>query len=71
MVFSSSIFLLYFLPIFLVVYFLVDTKYKNHVALLASLVFYGFGSPKFLVTLLVAIIIDFFIVREIDRSEAH
>ena len=70
MVFSSSIFLLYFLPIFLVVYFLVDTKYKNHVALLASLVFYGFGSPKFLVTLLVAIIIDFFIVREIDRSEA-
>ena len=70
MVFSSSIFLLYFLPIFLVVYFLVDTKYKNRVALLASLVFYGFGSPKFLVTLLVAIIIDFFIVREIDRSEA-
>ena len=70
MVFSSSIFLLYFLPIFLVAYFLVDTKYKNHVALLASLVFYGFGSPKFLVTLLVAIIIDFFIVREIDRSEA-
>lgn len=69
MVFSSSIFLLYFLPIFFLVYFLVDTKYKNYVALLASLVFYGFGSPKFLLVLLAAIIVDFFIVNEIAKSE--
>lgn len=54
----------------MIVYFLTGKKYRNYVALLASIVFYGFGSPKFLVTLLAAIIIDFFIVREIDRSEA-
>jgi len=69
MVFSSSIFLFWFLPIFLGVYFLVDRRYKNAVALLASLVFYGFGSPKFLFVLLLSIFIDFFLVRQIDKSE--
>lgn len=69
MVFSSSIFLFWFLPIFLGVYFLVDRRYKNAVALLASLVFYGFGSPKFLLVLLLSIFIDFFLVRQIDKSD--
>ena len=69
MVFSSSIFLFYFLPVFLVVYFLVDRKYKNGVALLASLIFYGFGSPRFLLVLLLSIVIDFFLVRQISRSD--
>ena len=68
MVFSSSIFLFYFLPIFLVVYFLVGKKLKNGVALLASLVFYGFGSPRFLLLLLLSILIDYFLVREIPKS---
>ena len=69
MVFSSSIFLFWFLPIFLGVYFLVDRRYKNAVALLASLVFYGFGSPKFLLVLLLSIFIDFLLVRQIDKSD--
>ena len=69
MVFSSSIFLFWFLPIFLGVYFLVDKRYKNAIALLASLVFYGFGSPKFLLVLLLSIFIDFFLVRQIDKSD--
>ena len=69
MVFSSSIFLFWFLPIFLGVYFLVDRRYKNAVALLASLVFYGFGSPKFLLVLLLSITIDFFLVRQIYKSD--
>ena len=69
MVFSSSIFLFWFLPIFLAVYFLVDRRYKNPVALLASLIFYGFGSPKFLFVLLLSITIDFFFVRQIDKSQ--
>ena len=33
MVFSSSLFLLYFLPLFLLVYYLADTRYKNAVIL--------------------------------------
>ena len=70
MVFSSSIFLFYFLPVFLVVYFLVGRKFKNGVALLASLLFYGFGSPKFLLVLLASIVIDYFLVRQLSKSEA-
>ena len=69
MVFSSSIFLFYFLPVFLVVYFLADRKYKNGVALLFSLLFYGFGSPRFLLILLSSIVVDFFLVRQINRNE--
>ena len=68
MVFSSSIFLFWFLPIFLGVYFLVDRRYKNAIALLASLLFYGFGSPRFLLVLLFSILIDFFLVRQVDKS---
>ena len=69
MVFSSSIFLFWFLPIFLAVYYLVDRRYKNAVALLASLLFYGFGSPRFLLVLLASIIIDFFLVRQIEHGK--
>ena len=69
MVFSSSIFLFWFLPVFLAVYFIVPRRLKNPVALLASLVFYGFGSPKFLLVLLLSITIDFFLVRQIDKSD--
>ncbi len=68
MVFSSSLFLFWFLPIFLGVYFLVDRRYKNAIALLASLLFYGFGSPRFLLVLLFSILIDFFLVRQVDKS---
>ncbi len=48
MVFSSIPFLYYFLPAVLLVYFLVPKKAKNAVLLLASLFFYGYGEPRFL-----------------------
>lgn len=63
MVFSSTIFLLYFLPIFLVVYYLADKKYKNYVALAASIFFYAWGAPKFIFVVLGSVIADFYIVR--------
>lgn len=63
MVFSSSIFLLYFFPIFLVLYYLADKKYKNPIALIASLVFYSWGAPSFIFVVLASIFIDFYIVR--------
>ena len=71
MVFSSSIFLFYFLPVFLAVYFLVGRRFKNTVALFASLLFYGFGSPRFLLVLLLSIIIDYFLVKQIENGTAQ
>ncbi len=68
MVFSSSIFLLYFLPLFLLVYHLVRPKFKNYVILLSSVLFYSWGAPKFLFVILGSTIIDFYIVRELFRN---
>ena len=55
MLFSSVPFLFYFLPCVLVVYFLVPRCLKNSVLLLASLVFYGWGEPRYLLLMLVSI----------------
>lgn len=53
MIFSSIPFLYYFLPVVLLVYGLTPRKGKNAVLLLFSLVFYGWGEPKYLAVMLV------------------
>lgn len=68
MVFSSSIFLLYFLPVFLLVYQLVGQRNKNYVILLSSIFFYSWGAPKFLFVILGSTIVDFYIVRQLFLS---
>ena len=47
MLFSSIPFLYYFLPITLILYYVVPKSVKNVVILLASLVFYGWGEPSY------------------------
>ncbi|PLX00548.1 MAG: MBOAT family protein, partial [Marinilabiliales bacterium] len=68
MVFSSGLFLLYFFPVFLLLYFLADKKYKNIFTLLASLFFYAWGAPDFVFIVAGSILIDFFLVRFIPES---
>ena len=55
MLFSSIPFLYYFLPAVLIVYFLVPKCLKNTVLLLFSLVFYGWGEPKYVVLMVASI----------------
>ena len=55
MLFSSITFLYGFLPCALLVYFVVPDRLKNLVLLLSSLVFYGWGEPKFLVFMIVSV----------------
>ena len=55
MLFSSITFLYCFLPCVLLVYFVVPDRMKNLVLLLASLFFYGWGEPKYLVFMLAAV----------------
>ena len=47
MLFSSIPFLYYFLPCVLILYHIVPKKYRNKALLLASLVFYAWGEPKY------------------------
>jgi alginate O-acetyltransferase complex protein AlgI len=61
MIFSSSLFLLYFLPVFLIIYYLIDRKFKNGLILIASVFFYAWGAPKFIFFLAGSVLIDFII----------
>lgn len=63
MVFSSIGFLLYFFPIFFLVYFLIGKKYKNIVILISSIFFYSWGAPKFIFVILGTTFVDFHLVK--------
>jgi alginate O-acetyltransferase complex protein AlgI len=54
-----------FLPAFLVVYWATPRVAKNHVAILASVVFYAWGAPRFLPVVLGLGIVDFAISRRL------
>jgi len=59
MVFSSIPFLYYFLPITLLLYFLVPAKAKNAVLFFASLVFYAWGEPGYVFLMLFSILLGY------------
>jgi len=60
MLFSSIPFLYYFLPAVLIVYFAVPKTLKNAVLLLSSLIFYGWGEPKYVVLMITTIAAFYF-----------
>jgi len=68
MLFSSIPFLFYFLPIVMLLYFLVPFKLKNAVLLLASLVFYAWGEPKYVVLMVFSILLFFFCGLAIGKA---
>jgi alginate O-acetyltransferase complex protein AlgI len=69
MVFSSSLFLLYFLPIFLIVYHIVPHKLRNWVILAASIFFYSWGAPKFVFVVIGVVTADFYIVKFMHKQQ--
>lgn len=69
MVFSSNVFLLCFLPIFLLAYFITPHKFRNYTLLLFSIVFYAFGAPEFAFLLVASTILNFYLVKFMDKAE--
>ena len=69
MVFSSITFLLYFLPLFLLVYQLAPKSSKNNIILIASILFYSWGGPKFIFVILLTTFLDFFFVQKMHQSK--
>ena len=55
MLFSGIPFMYYFLPTVVLIYFLAPGKWRNGVLLLSSLLFYGWGEPKYILLMLVTI----------------
>ncbi len=56
MLFSSITFIYLFLPIVCAIYFLVRKNLHNYVLLIASLFFYAWGEPKYLLVMLLSIL---------------
>lgn len=71
MVFSSLIFTFYFLPLVLILYFLAKDKYRNYILLVASLIFYSYGEPKFVFVMLGSIICNYAMALLIDRFRGN
>ena len=69
MVFSSNIFLFFFLPIFLIAYFATPQKFRNYTLLLFSLIFYAYGAPDFVFLLVGECVINYFLVRGMAKTQ--
>ncbi len=57
------------MPIFFLVYFLMPKKTRNYALLFASLLFYAYGAPEFIIQLVLSTIANFFLVRWMFRTE--
>ncbi|MBO4395953.1 MAG: MBOAT family protein [Eubacterium sp.] len=59
MVFSSLIFLCYFLPATVILYYACPAKFRNVVLLIASLFFYAWGEPVYICIMLFSTVFDY------------
>lgn len=71
MVFNTSLFLFYFLPAVLIIYLLLDSRFKNAFLLLTGLFFYAWGAPVFVFWMAGSVIADYFLLRKISVSEGN
>ncbi len=69
MVFSSIVFIFFFLPLFLLVYYAVPRKLKNYTLLGFSLIFYAWGAPWFIIFLVSSSLINYFVVNAMHHSD--
>lgn len=67
MVFSSLFFLLYFLPVVLLLYWIIPDKGKNLFLLLASLYFYAWGEGLYVFLMLFVVLVNYIIGRLLEK----
>ncbi len=68
MLFSSIVFLFTFLPIILILYYVLPKGMKNPVLLLGSLIFYAWGEPIYLFLMIFSIIFNYICGLDISRN---
>ena len=66
MLFSSMTFLFVFLPVTLAVYYLAPAQMRNLVMLAASLFFYAWGEPVYIILMLLSILMNYYCGLDID-----
>ncbi|MBO5414731.1 MAG: MBOAT family protein [Bacilli bacterium] len=67
MVFSSIPFIFFFLPVFLILYYLVPYKVKNILLLIFSLIFYAWGEPIYILLMIFSSVVDYTNGRMIEK----
>jgi len=70
MVFSSTIFLFLFLPLILFLHFFIKQKFYNFLLLLASLFFYAWGEPTYILLILFSILMNYLFGLAIHTKRA-
>ncbi len=68
MLFSSMIFLWFFLPLVFCSYYLIDKRFKNILLLISSIIFYAWGGVSYSLIMLFAIIINYIFALLIDKA---
>lgn len=69
MLFSSATFLFYFFPVFLLLYYALPGK--NLTLLIASLLFYAWGEPRFVLLLLVSSVLNYGVGYRLSLSKTE
>ncbi len=70
MVFSSLVFLLIFLPVVIIVNFLLPGRYRNFFLLIANLFFYAYGEPVYVLLMLASILVNYIAALLLDRCSS-
>ena len=71
MLFSSMTFIFFFLPIVLLLYLIAKKELHNPILLVASIIFYAWGEPKYLAIMLLTILINYFGAIAINKYKTH
>lgn len=71
MVFSSLLFAFYFLPVICLLFFLAQEKYRNYLLLVASLLFYAYGEPRFVFIMLGSILVNYGLALLIHKTNGY
>ncbi len=72
MVFSSIAFIMYFMPVFFLVYYILPASYKNAWLFLASLGFYYYGvrgNPGYLLLMIMSVVVNFVAGKLIEAQK--
>ena len=67
MIFSNIFFLFRFLPVVLLIYYIVPYKFKNGIITIASLIFYSWGEVKYFPIMIASTVVDFFASGTIEK----
>lgn len=71
MLFSSIVFLYYFLPVVLLLYLIAPKSIKNFVLLVCSLIFYAWGEPRYVLLMAGSIVIGYVCGIQIEKYQGR